>query len=316
MLNRRYLRIKAYQALYAFWQSDGGSAAKVEKELLLSIERTYDQYVALMLLFGELRHYAERRIEERRNKHLPTAGDLEASRKFVDGTLLQALSGSVVLQTEGSRRRVSWVGEQEMVGKLFRQIEGGPLYQAYMADPLVNFNTERSFLGKVFAEHVANFEPLHDHYEGRSIYWLEDTDLACSLAMRTLEGAKASQLDELCVSELRYLPDEDGAFVTDLYRKVVEWLEEHGKAIAAKASNWETERIALSDLILMHMALSEVRAFSMIPVKVTLNEYIEIAKAYSTPKSTNFINGILDSLFHEMKADGRIRKVGRGLIEN
>lgn len=315
MLNRRYLRIKVYQALYAFWQSDGGSAAKVEKELFLSIERTYDLYVQLMLLFGEMHRIAENRIEERKNKRLPTAEDLNPDRRFVDNPVLVLLSESSRLLAESEKRKLGWMGEGDMLNKLFRQLEASELYKKYMAAPKPTFAQDQHFLLQFFVDQVADFEPLHDLCETRSIYWLEDLDLACSLVKRSIETLHAGDTD-LALSDLSREPVEEREFVTTLYRKSIEQAEAHEKLIAEKAANWESDRIALSDMILMQMAITEAQTFEQIPVKVTMNEYIEIAKAYSTPKSKNFINGILDKLFAEMKEAGTIRKVGRGLLEN
>jgi N utilization substance protein B len=168
----------------------------------------------------------------------------------------------------------------------------------------------------LFIEHIANYGSLHDHYEAKSIYWLEDLDLAATLVKRALEQMSENGERDSFLADLTRDPKEEQEFVTTLLRRCIEFSDEHEKAIAEKASNWEADRIAYSDMILMKMALTEVRVFDQIPVKVTMNEYIEIAKAYSTPKSKGFINGVLDKLFIEMKADGRIRKVGRGLLES
>jgi len=315
MLNRRYLRIKVYQSLYAYWQSDGTSASRIEKELFLSIERTFDLYVGLLMLFGEMRRLAEQRIEERLKKHLPTADDLNASRRFVDNAVLVTLSESPRLQAEADKRRVSWVGHNEMLSKLYKQFETSEAYKAYMALPVASLKQDQAIILDLFLEHIANYEQLHDHYEAKSIYWLEDLDLACTLVKRTIEEVRPSEGD-LSLSDLRRDPAEENAFVSNLYRRSIDQGEEHEAAIAVKASNWESDRIAVTDMILMKMALTEAREFPEIPVKVTLNEYIEVAKAYSTPKSKNFINGILDKLFAEMKESGQIRKVGRGLLES
>jgi transcription antitermination protein NusB len=315
MLNRRYLRIKVYQALYAFWQSDGGSAARIEKELFLSIERTFDLYVQLLLLFGEVRRIAENRIEDRKNKHLPTAQDLSASRRFVDNQLLVLLSESKMLLLESERRRLGWMGEGEMLGRLLREFENSEAFKQYMTAPSTSPSKDQSIVMHLFLEHIAGFEPLHDHFENRSIYWLEDLDLAASLVKRTIETWKPADT-EPALSDLKREPMEEREFVTLLFRKCIDQGEENEKAIAEKASNWEADRIAVSDMILMKMALTEARVFEEIPVKVTMNEYIEIAKSYSTPNSKGFINGILDKLFIEMKANGTIRKVGRGLLES
>jgi len=315
MLNRRYLRIKVYQSLYAYWQSDSSNAARIEKELFLSIERTFDLYVGLLMLFGEMRRLAEQRIEDRLKKHLPTAEDLSASRRFVDNPVLVLLSESPRLQADADKRRVSWVGHNEMLSKLYKQFENSEAFKAYMTLPSTTPKKDQAIILDLFLEHMANYDQLHDHYEAKSIYWLEDLDLACSLVKRTIEEVRPAEGD-LSLNDLTREPAEEQSFVSTLYRRAIDQGEEHETAIAARASNWESDRIAITDMILMKMALTEAREFPEIPVKVTLNEYIEIAKAYSTPKSKNFINGILDKLFAEMKENGQIRKVGRGLLES
>lgn len=316
MLNRRYLRIKVYQSLYAYGQSDSASAARIEKELFTGIDRTYDLFLSLLMVFGELRHIAELRIEERKKKRLPTDEDLNPSRRFVDNPLLIDLATSERLRLECDRRRISWVGNHELFTKLLREVEASPEHQAYMAEPDGGFRKDQAYLIRMFSDHIANSEALQEVFDARSIYWLEDLDLAATLVKRALEQMSENGERDSFLADLTRDPKEEQEFVTTLLRRCIEFSEEHEKAIAEKASNWEADRIAYSDMILMKMALTEVRIFDQIPVKVTMNEYIEIAKAYSTPKSKGFINGVLDKLFIEMKADGRIRKVGRGLLES
>jgi len=183
-------------------------------------------------------------------------------------------------------------------------------------EPTKGFRRDQGFIVELFSELIANNEALQEVYEARNIAWLEDLDLAASLVKRTLEQLRDGEGADLAMGELMRDDKEDHDFVSQLFRMCVEQGEEHEKSIAEKSSNWESDRIALSDMILMKMALTEVRIFDQIPVKVTMNEYIEIAKAYSTPKSKNFINGVLDKIFIEMRSDGRIRKVGRGLLES
>lgn len=315
MLSRRYLRIKVFQALYAYWQSDEASAARIEKELVTSIERTYDLYLSLLLVFGELRHVAELRMEERRNKRLPTPEDLAPDRRFVDDPVMGAVAGNERLRTECEARKVSWVGHHELFSKLLREVEASEAYKAFMADPEPSFKKSQIFFIQLFTEHVANNEAVQDVFEGRSIHWMEDLDLAAGLVKRLLEQLQDGERPAPDPGEFTRDQQEERSFVETLYRKCIQWSAEHETAIAAKASNWETDRINLSDMVLMQMAVTEARAFDQIPVKVTLNEYIEIAKAYSTPNSKNFINGVLDKLFAEMRGDGRIHKVGRGLLE-
>lgn len=316
MVNRRYLRIKVFNALYSFHQSEGASGAKLEKELFTSIDRTFDLYVSLLLLFGELREQAERHMAERKLKRLPTASDLNPDRRFVDGPILTALANSPRLQKEAETRKVNWVGHGEWLQGLFRTIEQSELYKAYMTDPAAGFNEERAFLAGIFEEYIANGEGLHDMLEGRTIHWMEDLDMACSMLKRKLDQLKPADLEGDRVAEMERMDPDEIEFVQVLFRRSIELNDENEALIGQRASNWESERIAVADMLLMKMALTEARELDQIPVKVTLNEYIEIAKAYSTPKSKSFINGILDSLFTEMRKDGRIVKVGRGLIEN
>lgn len=316
MLNRRYLRIKAFQSLYAYWQSDSASAARIEKELFTGIERTYDLYLSLLLVFGELRHVAELIFEERKKKRLPTAEDLEPNRRFVDNPLVRSIAESERLRIECEKRRVSWVGHHDLFTAMYRDMEVNEQFVAYMKEAPLGFKRDQAFVIQIFSDLIANSEALQEVFETRSIAWMEDLDLAASLVKRTLEQMRASGTPELLMSELVHDPKEDHDFVSALFRKTIELSDEHERAIAERSSNWESDRIALSDMILMKMALTEVRIFDQIPVKVTMNEYIEIAKAYSTPKSKNFINGVLDKIFIEMRGDGRIRKVGRGLLES
>jgi N utilization substance protein B len=316
MLNRRYLRIKVYQALYAYWQGEHASTARLEKELLQGIDRVHDLFLSLLLVFGELRHVAELRMEERKKKRLPTPEDLNPSRRFVDHPILAAIASNERLAAECAHRRVSWVGHHELFTAMMKGIEDSEAYKAYLAEPAAAFTKDRAFLAELFEERIANSEALQDVFESRSIYWLEDLDLAASLVKRTLEQWQPSEGGDQCLAAWSHDAAEERAFVGGLFRQCIAQGDEHEALIAAKSSNWEADRIAYTDMILMKMALTEARVFDQIPVKVTLNEYIEIAKAYSTPKSKGFINGVLDKLFAEMRADGRIRKVGRGLLES
>jgi N utilization substance protein B len=315
MLNRRFLRIKVFQALYAHAQSDGGSAAKTEKELLLGVERTFDLYIHLMLLFGEMRHLAEARIAERKGKRMPTAEDLAPNRRFVDNPVLVKLSESKWLLAQSEKRKAGWMGERELLMRLFKQVVGSPEYTAYMAAAQTTPEQDRTFILEIFLNHIAQFDGLHEHVEARSIHWLEDLDLACTMVKRTLEHLQPEDTD-LGAQDLDGEDRDAQSFLRTLFRETIANQAADEELIAQRAKNWEADRIALSDMLLMRMALTEARSFDQIPVKVTLNEYIEIAKAYSTPKSKNFINGILDNLFASLKESGAIHKVGRGLLES
>ncbi len=312
MLNRRYVRIKVYQALYALLQSDSANVGAIEKGLIQNIGYTYDLYIALLQVFPELHRCANERITERKKKRLPTDEDLNPNLKFVTNQALAAIITSSLLKEEGEKRKINWVGQKELMQKLFRSLSESEIYQGFMQDERGDFNSDRKFLVEAFVAEIANAEPLHDVFEERSIHWLEDLDLACNMVKRTIENMKDGDMK---LRELYSDPQDEKEFISQLLHQTMEMGAIHEVAISDKAKNWEADRIALSDMILMKMALAEVKTFSMIPVKVTMNEYIEIAKAYSTPKSKNFINGVLDKLFDDYKQSGEIKKVGRGLID-
>lgn len=315
MLNRRYLRIKVYQSLYAYWQANDASAARIEKELVGSIDRTYDLFLSLLLTFGELRHVAELRMEERKKKRMPSAEDLNPKRRFVDNPYLLSIVQNERLRQECDKRRISWVGHHELFSQIYKDLEASEAHQAYLAVSGTDLRKDLQYLVQVFIEHIANSELLHEVYDSRTIYWLEDLDLAAAMVKRSLEQLRAGSADNL-FDELARDNSEEQAFVRDLFQGTIRNSAEHEEAIAARSSNWESDRIAMSDMILMKMALTEVLQFDQIPVKVTMNEYIEIAKAYSTPKSKNFVNGVLDKLFLDLRTAGRIHKVGRGLLDS
>jgi N utilization substance protein B len=256
---------------------------------------------------------AEERIEGRKNKRLPTAEDLGASRAFVDMPALVLLAESPRLLAESEKRKLGWMGQRDLLAQLYKLVEQSPEFAAWMANP--DPATGGNLLAELFVEHMAQNDGLHEFFEQKSIHWLEDFDLAATMVMRTLEVIKPGD-PELKLTELDHGTAEEREFVSGLYRETVANEAADTKTIADNAPNWDAERIALSDMLLMRMALNEARSFELIPVKVTMNEYIEIAKAYSSPKSTLFINGVLDKLFAVMKQDGTIRKVGRGLLES
>ena len=226
---------------------------------------------------------------------------------------LVLLAESPRLLAESEKRKLGWMGQRELLAQLYKLVEQSPEYIAWMADPKPADGSK--VLALLFAEHLVQNEGLHEYFEQKSIHWLEDLDLAATMVVRTLEGIKQGD-NELSLTELDHGTTEEREFVTALFNETVANEVADEKAISARAANWDADRIALSDMLLMRMALNEARSFDLIPVKVTMNEYIEIAKAYSTPKSTLFINGVLDKLFAEMKQAGTIRKVGRGLLES
>ncbi len=317
MLNRRHLRIKVLQILYAFYQSDDKDVLKAEKELLQSIERMYDLYIYLLLTLPELTRAASHKIEEKKKKLRPTLEDLNPNRKFVDNALIMSLSSNDQLRKLSEKRKVNWMGaeNQEIFRKMFLHILGTETYFEHMENGLEGDDEDKSFAVQLFKNEVVNSDYLHHFFEEKSIYWLDDIDLCCSMAMKAMKTWK-KQDNYFEILPLFKENDEEKTFVTSLIKETLLKDEENNVLIAQLAANWELERIATMDIILLKMGITELQICNEIPTKVTLNEYIEISKFYSTPKSNTFINGILDKAIETLKKEGKIVKIGRGLLNN
>lgn len=317
MLNRRHFRTKVLQVLYATFQDERQDGVAGEKELRLSVEKIYDLYILYLQLFSELRYHAMSYLEDNKKKRVPTEEDLSPNMRFVENPLIELLSQHTFLKAEADRRKVNWIGDvkQDLVKKLFRQIREGEIYKGYMEKRQGTFEEDKNFLIDLFKNDIANFELIHNFLEEQSIYWVDDIDVVCSMVIKTVKNITQEKGVEAPLLPL-YKDEEEREFVFTLFKKTIQRSEEVTKLIKSKLTNWELDRIAAMDMLLMKMAVTEAMEFNSIPVKVTLNEYIEIAKFYSTPKSSKFINGIIDKIFTELQESGVIRKAGRGLINN
>lgn len=300
--------------MYAFFQSGNDSLQKGEQELNTSIEKVYDLYVLLLLLIPEAVSFLDQEQEVHKTKHLPTAEDLKPNKKLAQNPIALHLAQHKTLASIANNRHLSWRGEQELIKKMVRSLLADPAYAAYLEEN-GGFEGDRNIIIQLFVEHIASNEFLVSQFEERTIYWHDDYEMVTQAVVKTIESIKPSQAVDVALQPLFKDEVDDRKFITDLFRKTILNSEEYETRIGAKTENWEVDRIALMDIIIMKMALAEMLWFSEIPLKVSLNEYIEISKQYSTPKSKLFINGILDKLVADLKGENRIRKVGRGLIE-
>lgn len=315
MLNRRHLRIKVLQALYAYYRSEGGSVVAAEKSLMTSVNKIWYLYISFLAFFDPLLRETERRIEERKMKRMATESDLSPDLNFVNDPTLNALAKSAKLEKEIELHGVDMAGLHELSRKIYDELEKSERYEAFMAKEQVSPEESRAFISSIFKKFVANSDLMLSYFEDMSIHWADDIDLVCNAVVKTIKKVDPAKGD---IELLPFFKDakEDKKFVSDLFKKSIAQNDENEASIDRHASRWEVERIAMMDMLLMKMAVTEVQTFSSIPVKVTLNEYIEISKFYSTPRSDKFINGVLDKLFIELKEEGKIKKMGRGLIEN
>ena len=314
MFNRRQLRIKVLQALYAFHSDKEGSVEDAHKLLYSALEKTYDLYLLLLLLISEMQDAAIERIETGRMKKQPTQEDLHPNTKFVNNKPLRVIIKSKALAKEAANRSLGWGQEQDIVKRLFKSLVASEEYSTYMDNEERGFQHDRESLNRMFRKHLINDEILQDWIEEQSILWSDDLDLASSIVLKTVKTI-AEDSEDLELSEMWKEDGDDKHFLDTLFSKTLAMAGEHDEAIESAASNWDLDRIATMDLILLRMALAEARNFESVPLKVTMNEYIDLAKFYSTEKSGAFVNGVLDKLFKTMREDGRIVKTGRGLIE-
>ena len=314
MLNRRHLRIKVLQILYAFFQSKEIDVVKAQNELLLSVERMYDLYLYLLLTIPELKRAAETNNENRKNKLRPNESDLMPNLKWVENSLVLKIEESKELNKVSSARKVNWLGaeNQEIFRKMFLQVKDSETYFEFMENGLKDFEEDKKFALALFKNEIINSEFLHNYIEDKSIYWLDDIDLCCSMALKTLKTAAPDK--EISILSLYKEDDDEKEIILDLCRNTIEMDVENEKLIETLAVNWEVDRIAKMDVLLLKMALVELQTCSSIPTKVTMNEYIEISKFYSTPKSNLFINGILDKAISQLTKEKKIKKIGRGLV--
>ena len=312
MLNRRHIRIKVLQAFYAFFQSNNEDVLKGEKELFHSIEKIYDLYVFILMLFPSLKRQALIQIEEakrseylRQDIHILKTG-------FIDNQLVDLIEQSKVLQKISKDRKINWEGdvENDLTKKIFKEVYQTDNYKNLLQSESTSFNDDKNALVQLYKKEICNLEKLHHFFDEKSIYWQDDLDHVSSMILKTLKSITKDQ-------ELEILPlwkEDEYEFTQNLFRKAVLQKEENDAVLQTYSKNWEKERLATMDSLLMNLAMTEALEFSSIPIKVTLNEYIEISKFYSTPKSNSFINGILDRIFEDYKKDGKLVKRGRGLI--
>lgn len=311
MLNRRHLRIRVLQALYAWQKTPERDLAKAEKAFLKSLQEVEALYIFLLLYLVELRDNAANFIEESKIKRLPTQEDLNPNTKFIDNLFLNSLKDDTSLLSLAGAYKLSYAGEEAMMKKIFLNLKKTQDYQEYLDVEDQDFESDKRFLSKIFGKFLVEEEYFQNLLEDKNIHWDDDLPFISSMVVKTI---KDSQEGEIQLMSL-FKDEEDNQFCLDLFRKTIIHTDRFTELISSKTSNWEIERVAQIDLLLMQMALTEILEMPTVPVKVAMNEYIDMAKYYSTPKSKNFVNGILDSLLIEFKKEGTIKKTGRGLIE-
>ncbi len=319
MLSRRLLRIKTVKSLYSYFQSGGESLIRSEKELTESIRKSYELYLMMIALIGEVAEVARERIAIGQAKLMPTAEDLNPNRRFVDNRVIALIEQSAALDDAMVRYKAGWSGQEALIKRLYQDMIATPYYQRYMESPVPEtekeaFAADRRLVVDFLTTHIEDNEYLEEALEEMSMFWVDDISYSLGLAIRTI-GLLNETSTDLDVMPM-YKSDDDKEYVETLFRKALVCHEEYFGYIDKFTENWDFDRIAFMDKLIMLAAITELVQFPTIPVKVTLDEFIEISKYYSTPGSSVFVNGILDKLVVWLTEQGKIAKTGRGLIDS
>lgn len=312
MISRRVLRTKVVKSVYAYLQSGSEDIAAAERTLISSINKTYELYYLMLALPQAIAAYAAERIEIGRNKMLPTYEDLHPNTKFVDNAAIARLSEDSAIADFCQQHGLHWANDGDVIKNLYLDLIEQPFYQQYMQSAKHSFREDVQLAEQMMLHLIECDDLLEDTLEEQSIMWADDLGYVITMVARTISTMSESK------QSIKLLPkfksDDDLDFACTLFRTSIAQYEASTKTIDEFTQNWDLERIALMDNVILCVAIIEAQTFASIPVKVTLNEYIDIAKYYSTPSSSLFINGVLDKITATMLADGRIVKSGKGLL--
>lgn len=303
MVNRILIRIKVVQIVYSYLVNKDKSIDTSEKELFFSLEKAYELYHRLLLLMIELTDAQSKRIENARFKYTATAADKNPDTRLVNNRFIAQLRENKMLKEYVDRQSVSWVNEPDFVRILLDRLLASDLYKTYLASEEDSYAVDQDFWEKAFKHIIVEDEDLSEILEAQSLYWNDDLETISTFVLKTIK-----RFDQSKGAEQELLPmfkdDEDAEFAKMLFRKTLMNVDVNKALIDQHTKNWEIDRVAFMDIVIMLVAIAEIKSFPTIPVKVTLNEYIEIAKSYSTIKSGHFINGILDAVASQLKKDG------------
>lgn len=312
MFSRRQLRVLVMQSLYAFFSSSEKNVAKSVKELKISLDKVYELYIYLLLLLREVHSYSRKDMEFGKRKKLPGIDDLNPKTKFINNELLNILNNDSLLNKLSEKYKFSWNIEEELIKNIFLHFKKSEEYINYVNGESADYEIDKNIAVFLFNKYIGANDLVANKTGEVSVYWEVNYDLVVQMVIRTISGC--NRLNSSVVST-EFLNKEDNEFVENLFTKTIQNSDEYGDMVGEKAKNWEEDRIAIMDKLLMKMAICEFLQFPQIPIKVTMNEYIDISKLYSAKQSKVFINGILDKLLLDFKSKKLILKEGRGLNE-
>ncbi|MES2447561.1 MAG: transcription antitermination factor NusB [Bacteroidota bacterium] len=315
MLNRRHLRIKALQNIYAWHMTEKKDSVSSQKTLMQSIDSVYEMYIRMLALLVDVTEYTANDAIERANKHLPTAEDLNPNQKLLHNKFIEVLKLNPEYTALVNKYQVNWHSDPELVKSIFIKLKETKEYADYLVEETEDLESSKEIIKFIFRKVLLKNLNILQAFEDKFINWPVDREVMQGMIAKTLKNFTSDDPFKNKLTPISADWTEDSRFVKDLFAYTLKNDSAYQDLIGERTKNWEAERIALMDTILMKMAICEMMNFPSIPVKVTINEYLELSKDYSTPKSNTFINGILDKILSDLKRSNSIKKLGRGLID-
>lgn len=307
MINRVLIRLKIIQIVYAYYQNGSKNLDAAEKELLFSLSKAYDLYNYLLLLMVAVTDYAEKRIENKRSHKILTEEDKNPNMRFVQNAFAVQLASNKMLLDFVNEKKRTWADDEAFVKSLFEKIEASDLYGAYMNGPAPDYKADKELWRKLYKTFIQTNEDLDALLEDQSLYWNDDKEVVDTFVLKTINRFdQANGANQPLLPEFK--DEDDRNFAVKLLRTAILNAEQYRKLISENTRNWDLKRVAFMDVVVMQVALAEILTFPNIPISVSLNEYVEIAKVYSTPKSGGFVNGTLDGIVKVLKKEGKLLK--------
>lgn len=308
MINRVLIRSKVLQLVYSYCLNNNKSLENLEKELDYSLNKAYDLYNYLLLLMPAVTAYARRKIELGKRKLKPTPEELEPNTKFIDNRFIEQLENNLQLQDFVKKQKKSWDNSPEMIKSLFELISSSDIYKEYMASEDNSYEADRELWRKIYKTIICNNNNLNSYLEEQSLYWNDDKDIVDTFVLKTIKRFTKDTLPAEKVILPEYKDEDDRKYAMSLLARSIVNMDYYRELISKNVKNWNIERVAFMDVIIMQIALAELLSFPSIPISVTLNEYVDLAKVFSTPKSGSFVNGTLEGIVNQLKNDGILTK--------
>ncbi len=316
MVNRRYLRTKVMQAVFAYNMNEEETIISGEKKLTDSIENCFILSLYFFSIFPELKRYRSNKLEDLKNKNNPSFEDLNPNTKFIDNIIINQIEENVFLNRLWKEHHINWTNQTDFIIQIYQEIIKLDEYNQYMNNVNRSYEEDKKLVLDIIEKVFVESQLIHWYFEEKNVHWFDDYNESLLMVYKNIASFKEIKNNQCKITPLFKDGEEDVAFYKDLFRKTIMKDAEYQEIIEKKLQNWEAERVIGLDMLLMKMAMCELMEFPTIPVKVIINEYIELAKTYSSAKSGFFINGLLDKILIDLKANGSLNKIGRGLIDN